>query len=546
MNKPDSFKWPSFLEVGLLAAIALAVRLPHLASATPTYDEFYHLLAARGWLEDGTFHIGSGHYLRAVLFTRIVAQSLQIFGDTLAAGRVPAMVAGTLWALAVFAWTRRLAGGAAGWTAGLLFALDPGAVHLSQWVRFYTLQGLLVWIGAACGYELVTYRPSRRQGIAIAILGLVSWVLALHLQITSLLALGAVGLWGGATLGFGLSRPRHRALALAGGAALVGAGAWLATSGRAETIWNTFSGVPTWGEAERLGRSWYGWWLMTRYPTLATLFPVATLVALARFTRPALFALAIFVSAFIALSLGGAKAERYLYFALPYFFVIWGLAFAAVWPALRATADQALAALGGSRLSARARLVASGAAAALALSALLPANPALAMTWRMVFADDGRRPYRLSDWTKALPRLRPLADSADVVIASYILKPMYYLRRGDVALSYAELAELKWENGRPVEFSVDHRHGRPAISSPASLRRLMACFQSGLILVERFHLHRAILVPVPTSNFIEANAQEVPLPPASRLRAFRWRHSAPPDPSGCPPWQPSAAARPAS
>ena len=143
-------------ELALLAAIALAVRLPHLGSATPTYDEFYHLLAARGWLASGSFHIGDGYYDRALLYTRIVAESLRAFGDTMVAGRIPAVLAGTLWAVAVFAWTKRKGGAVAAWFAGMLLAVDPGAIHLSQWVRFYTLHGLLVWIGAICVYALVT------------------------------------------------------------------------------------------------------------------------------------------------------------------------------------------------------------------------------------------------------------------------------------------------------------------------------------------------------------------------------------------------------
>ncbi len=552
MSGPSRTTWPSFPELGLITAIALAVRVAHLASATPTYDEFYHLLAARGWLQDGTFHIGSGHYDRAALFTRIVAESLRAFGDSVAAGRVPALLAGTVGAVGGFAWTRRVAGGVAAWTAGLLFALDPGAVYLSQWVRFYTLHGLLVWIGAACVYELVTGPAEPRRSAGVAVLGAVSWGLAAYFQLTTLIALGAVGLWSAAALLLRLNtasahrRPMDRVLLIAGGAAIGAAGLWLVASGKAAAFWGTYSGVPTWGESERLGDRWYASWLSSRYPTLSALFPVAVLLAVARFTRPALFALTVFGTAFVAVSLAGAKAERYLYFALPFFFVIWGLALATLVPALRATAEQAVAALGGSRFSSRARLAASGALAVLALGFVVLANNAPRMTWRMVFPGHRERPYRLSDWTKALPQLRPLADSADVVIASYILKPMYYLGRGDVALSYAELAELDWENGHPVEFSVDARTGRPAISSPASLQRVMTCFRSGLILVERFHLNRAILVPAATSDFIAANTEEVPLPPESRLRAFRWRRPVPPGQPGCPPWRASSITRLAS
>ncbi|MGH7629359.1 MAG: ArnT family glycosyltransferase [Gemmatimonadales bacterium] len=552
MSEPPRTTGPSFLELGVITAIALAVRLPHLDSATPTYDEFYHLLAARGWLQDGSFHIGAGHYDRAVLFTRMVAESLRLFGDTLAAGRVPALLAGTLWVVGVFWWTRRVAGGLAGWAAALLLALDPGAVYLSQWVRFYTLHGLLVWVGAVCIYELITRRAESRRSMGVAALGAVAWGIAFALQRSTLVALGAVGLWAAVVLlgrrGNVLTRaqPRVRLLVIAGGVALCAAAAWLVTSGEAAAIWRIYSNAPTWAEDSGLGRRWYASWLAGRYSTLCALFPVAVLLAVARFTRPALFALTVFGTGFVAVSLGAPKQERYLYFVLPFFFAIWGFAVAALVPALRATAERAVAAVGGSRLHGRSRAGAAWTLTVLAVAVVLLANDAPRRTWQMVFPGHRARPYRLSDWTKALPQLRPLADSADVVIASYILKPIYYLGRGDVALSGAELAELEWQNPHPAEFSVDDRTGRPVISSPASLQRLMACFRSGLILVERFHLNRPILVPAAASAFIAANTEEVPLPPESWVHAFRWRHPVPPDQPSCPPWRSSLMTRPAS
>jgi hypothetical protein len=224
--------------------------------------------------------------------------------------------------------------------------------------------------------------------------------------------------------------------------------------------------------------------------------------------------------------------------------VLWGMALATLLPALRAAAARALAALGGSLVSPRALTLASWAFTVAAVVFVASQNDAPRKTWRMVFPGSGERPYREADWIPALPLLRPLVDSADVVVGSYLLKPIYYFGRGDVHLSWSETAESGFASGRPIEFSIDPRTGRPGISTPESLQQLMKCFRSGLVLAEQFHLNRDHMIPDQTSAFLAANTTEVPLPAESWVRAFRWRHAVPPNQPGCPPWR--ASARPQS
>jgi hypothetical protein len=539
-------------EAALLALIALAVRLPHLATATPWYDEFYHLLAARQLLVDGTFGIANGEYTRATLFTRLVAESLRLFGDGLAAGRVPALVAGTLWSVAVFAWFRHIGGAIAGWTAGLLFALDPGSVFLSQWVRFYSLHGLLVFVGAICMYHLVSSPLDRRRQVLLGVVGLASFAVARHLQQATLVALGAAGLWAGAAgvlaLPGWLSRdrrpPRRRWIAAAAGLAVAAVGLWLVATGRAAGYWRSYTSPFFWMTGSDNDPRWFFWWLAIRYPTLWTLFPFAIALAAARSPRPALFSLVMFTVAFVVVSFGPAKQERYLYFAMPFFFGLWGLAAATLLPALYRATGRAVAAVRDLGLGARARPVIAGVCVLLALAFVASQNEAPRITVRMVAPGSGERPYRETDWASVLPQLQTLVDSADVVLSSYVLKSLYYFDRGDYHLSWTETAEAGFENGRPVEFARDSRTHLPTISTPESLEKVMACFQSGLILTERFHVNRQHLVPDETTAFIRAHTEEVPVPLDSWVLAFRWRHAAPPDPSGCS--LPAIAATPAN
>ena len=539
-------------EVCVLVSIALVVRLAHVGSATPTYDEFYHLLAARGWLATGSFSIGTGSYERAIPFTRIVAESIRLFGDTIIAGRLPAVIAGALWAVAVFVWTKHVAGALAAWTSSLLFAVDPVAIHLSQWVRFYTLHGLLIWVGAVCVYSLVS-EPFRwkRAGI-LASVGAAAFALATLLMATSLIAIASVAGWAAAILLprvpilLSRIRPGLRGLVVVASIAVVGAGIWLATSEVVRQHWYAYSRVAPWTEADGSGNRWYVRWLSSQYPLLWVLYPVAAVVAVARAPRPALFALWMFVSAFVVVSLGGSKADRYLYFAMPFFFVLWGMALATFLPAVHRAAERTVAALAGARFGEHSRAWTSRLLTAVVLGFVISQTGAIRTSWRMVFPGNADRPYRMADWPAALRELRPLVDSADIVVSSYVLKPVYYLGRGDVTLSRTEVTELAGDQGKPVEFAIDPSTGRPAISTPESLGRVMSCYETGIVLTEKYHINRAILIPEETTTFLAANTTQIPLPPDSWVLAYRWHHSVPPDQPGCPPWRAAPAPRHAS
>lgn len=163
-------------------------------------------------------------------------------------------------------------------------------------------------------------------------------------------------------------------------------------------------------------------------------------------------------------------------------------------------------------------------------------NDASRMAFRMIFPGPGDRPYAMADWEAVLPQLRPHVDSADIIVSSHLLKPMYFFDRGDVHLSWTEAFESGSANGRPVEFAINPKTGRPAISTPESLARVMACFSSGLVLAQRYDLNRPHLLPKGTTEFLVGHTTRVPLPRESRVLAYRWRHDVAADAPGCPPW----------
>jgi hypothetical protein len=185
-----------WLEVLLLAAIALAVRLIYLDHA-PYIDELYHALAARSLLDDGTLHInGERPYTRAWALTYVVAGLFWFFGDSLVVGRIPAVVAGIALVVALFLWLRSVATGAAAWIAAILLCFAPISIYLSQQVRFYTLHAFFFWLGAFAVYAASTSAPRRNRRTAWLAAGAgACFVVAFHLQPITAVGVAALALW---------------------------------------------------------------------------------------------------------------------------------------------------------------------------------------------------------------------------------------------------------------------------------------------------------------------------------------------------------------
>ncbi|HEU4588626.1 MAG TPA: hypothetical protein VFS11_08260 [Gemmatimonadales bacterium] len=536
LTESDQLWW----DVALVATLALAVRLLQL-DRPPQFDELYHVIAARSWATDGTLALGGGSYTRAAGFTILIGVLFKLFGTSLVVARLPSIIAGSVWVAAVHRWTGRKLGRWPGAVTGVIFALDPGAIYLSEFARFYALQGLLVWLGAISVYALVEERVTGGAAARATIGGLVAWGLALYLQVTTLVGFAGIGIWAVWRLGSRLAaraREDRRARALLIGVAatlllLLVAAAWV---GVVERIWAMYRETPIWGEPAKNDWHYYERWFLFRYPVLWLLLPLAAGTALLVARRVAVFAVTVFVVSIAIFSGAALKTERYIYFVIPFFFAIWGAALVAWLPRARRTLAAAVHRLAPAGWSLRARRVAVGTAAAFIVGWLVVYDEAFSMTLHMVLRDRTAAEYQETDWDRAAPELRRLADSADVVVSTALPKALFYLGRADVTLSLTELGELGRVNGAPVEFKVDPRTGRPAISSPESLQRLMSCYSHGLVLIEDQHWRNTVVIPDSTRAFLAAHTVEVPLPSAWLVHARRWTSPPPAPGAACPPW----------
>ena len=75
----------------------------------------------------------------------------------------------------------------------------------------------------------------------------------------------------------------------------------------------------------------YAEWLFLYYPLPFLLILPLALLALAAWPRPASLAACVFAVGFALNSFGGMKGLRYLVYALPFLFALWGMGLAASW-----------------------------------------------------------------------------------------------------------------------------------------------------------------------------------------------------------------------
>ncbi len=532
--------WPACL---FLLCLAVIVRSVHLD--LPAYtDELYTMLAARGWLEHGVPTIGAGVYDRAWLYSVIVAQFLSAFGDSLVVGRLPSLIAGSLLVIAVFLWTRSVAGGLAAWIAALFVCLDPLELLVSQFTRFYALLDLVFWLGAIGVYTLVETRPRAAKATAIALASVLCLALALHLQVLTLIGLCGLAAWVAYVLGrrwwqARQTEPGRRRLelAIAAGLLLVIAVAAIA-SGIARHLLVEYRSTPIWSASHRNEVWFYHVLLLLRYQTLWPLFPFLAMLAVARRPRPAIFCFVVFVVGLVLLSFGGMKDRRYIAFIMPFLFVLWGIALAEAWPFLR----RCLATINRGALYRLAPGLATRpvgwALMTLSVLFLVAANGSSSRTLFQlaglnVVADGGgagvRESRRIADWAAARGPLQPWWNSVSVVLTSHDVQTLYYLGDFDIVVSSNRISETGGQ-----QFDPDPRTGRPVVSEPAAMRLIMECYPDGLLVALASQWPSVESVSPAVADVVEAGAEPVPLPAAIGVLAFHWQHPlARPLPDGC-------------
>jgi hypothetical protein len=475
-----------------------------------------------------------------VPFTALVAAMFRLFGESFVSARIPSLVASVALIVALFVWVRRVSTRGSAWTAALLLCFYPFGILLAQFARFYALHALAFWAAAFAAYRLVEPGVPRATRAWLGAAVVAALALAASMQQTTAvgglgLAVFLVGVVGPDAL-TALRRHRRRGAIVAAGLAATALGLLAAYGlGVVYEVAFLFTFVDVYNEQYRNAERFYATILYENYGVLWPLFPAAALVAARRYGRATWLCVSVFGVALLVHSLAAFKAERFFYYAMPAFCAVWGLALPQLvgWVRDAASHVAATVARGRSRLSAALAAVATG----VVVLGAAAANQAFAESYRMLTDEDHHvgavnGPYRAnSDWERAAPRLRALADSSAFVIATADGKALYFLGRVDAIMR-------KFTRPASREYGVDlgwsDVAARPLIHSPSALRRAMACSPSGLVVTELRNLGEPAIVTDSVAAVLRHEADSVPMPPEWRLRVFRWRHAPRPVPAGCP------------
>jgi hypothetical protein len=532
----------NIIEAVVVFTVALGVRLVQL-DHVPHKDELNHVLAARSLLENGTLEFvpGGAPYTRAWGFTYLVAGLFRMFGESLAVGRLPAVLAGAGLVLLLFLWVRSEAGRSGAWFAALLLTFVPVSLQLSQWVRFYTPHALLFFAGCLLVYRLLSRPlPDRRRGIGLAAAAVLCFGVAWHLHRLTVIGVAGLGLWMACVapplIAWRFPRRRERAIiaAATAGAVLLTA-AWFVFSGYAQMLLGLAGHAPVWAQARVGDVRFYHQIHLDLYGPLWTLFPLAALLALAARPKAALLAVCVFGVAFTTHSLVAWKQERYLFYALPFLFALWGMALGSVLPwlkarlrgLLRAGPTRALPA-GARDLAVMVLLVGAAGFAALGTPAVSYGHKMLTVPdaeWAMHWGTYRGEP----DWRAAARLLGPRVADAEVVVGSHDVAAFHGLGRLDYLLRRSEDDEA--DSG---EIGVRGKIRVPVVSSPGALTTVIDCQRSGIVLIERGHWRNPWVVTPAMVEVLEAHATPIPLPEGWRLVAYHWESSASvADPRAC-------------
>ena len=395
---------------------------------------------------------------------------------------------------------------------------------MSQFVRFYALQGLLFFVLAALAYTLVEGRVRGAAAVGTGLAILVLLAVGTHLTPVTVVGAAGIALWAAlfrlvpACLERGRAGQRILgALALAGVAVL--AVAW--ATGLLGAAWAEFRWAPDWIAEHRDSLGFYHRKLGEDYALLWPLTPVLVLLAVAWRPRPALFCITIFGVGVALHSLAGMKNLRYIAHLMPFLFAVWGMAAAAVW---RAGAGL-LARGAGDGLRAVDPRLARGLLVwpVVAVAVLFAAGGNPAFREALAYARGNILPERGIHWDVAAPAIQPYADAATVVASSRELQSMWHLGRTDVVPSASRMSELPDPR---EDFSIDPRTALPVVATPDGMAELMACTPDGILITptEQPELTEELLSAVPAGTRIGAVED---LPPAGRLDVTRWTTATP-------------------
>lgn len=518
----------------LLFLLALAVRLLGASSNPVHVDELYHLLAGRSWAEEGTFRMLDGEYLRGRGFTALTGYAFELFGRAdLFVARLPSIFGGALLVAAIFVWLSRQASLLAGWSGALLFCFASYAIVYTQFTRFYSLQALTVWLGAIAIYAALGHSTGKKH-VALLLAALAAFLVALHLQVTTAIALLALALWALIDL---LSRREVRDccthmwrkawVKIVAVLLILAAAVILAKFGG--KLIGEFRFTPRWAEPDRNNYLYYFLEFFFSMPLLWLFLPLAAVLALARWPRPALFCMLMTAVPLVMQSFGGMKSSRYVFYAFPFWFALWGMAIAVLLPALWRAVHEGVAGLQSAtswRIPAGAARGLAGIVLLMTVGSAIIAHPIYRDTAKSLRRDAMavlHDPSRLTapppdtPWSDHAAKVEVVLGHPSILLVGDDFHAIAYLGDFDLLVNTHRTQDI----GPGGEYVLDPRTGRRAISTPENIARVVECFPDGAFVVSDSRWRTYIGVSDRAADAIE-RLMEPQEPAIPGFHIFKW------------------------
>ncbi|MBO9402567.1 hypothetical protein [Shimia sp. R9_3] len=472
------------LGIGLISFVMAMLTRVGLINHPLIYDELYQYLPSVSWQENQTFTVLDGIYDRAARFSQFIAFSFDVIGEQSAfsARLIPSVIPGALLVALIVSWAYHVSGRVAALIALCFLLFWPNGIEVSQYIRFYSAQGVLFVGGALLVYTALTEITSVIWRAAALVAAAVAFLVALDLQMLTALGVGAILLWVLVVFMPGWLR-RYPLLWWLNGAIVLGLAIFFLSGVASEEInwlWTTYNWEP-WPHVD--DTTFYHRNFRDNYPTFWTLFPVIAIIALRANFMPASFCLALFVTTFLLQSFGGLKNIRYLYPTMPFFFVLWGIGLQAVlpvfWRFLKTSATEA----SGNFVPSVMKKPLAFAVLGISAGFLIFANPALPRSAKLILGQDenmllGKTRWQ---WEGAEAFLTPWLADNPLIVTDEEMRAVEWLGDFDLAYNKPRFSELLYSVSPDAPpFSVDRRTGRPLIGDYADFRLVVFCHPVGV------------------------------------------------------------------
>jgi len=260
-----------------------------------------------------------------------------------------------------------------------------------------------------------------------------------------------------------------------------------------------------------------------QYGVFWSLFPVAAIIALLAKQRPAFFCISVFMVVFLLHSFAAMRAERYLFYAMPFFVTIWGIALCDISRRLYYLIVGELSARKFADLGLMRPETLAASIVALSAAWLVLMTPATEITARMVLDKPATELrywfYQITSWNSAKYRIAELVGESDVFLTSQGHHAIYYIGDFDVEISATGLSDFKFGSG---ESDIDPRTGRRVIAERTALQEIVFCNKSGVVVVDQRSWRTFAGVNDDVADFIEDNMHHVATPASWGMVIYQW------------------------